>query len=316
MAKTLRCILLYTVVSVVLTLIATLSWLRWDAGRPLAGWFESRHGTLVGNVVAESATSDGQTSELITLTSDSGLSVTLRTIRSATRDQPLPVLMVLGGHRTGSDATTLFGNVGHRAVIALDYPYDGPEQVKGIIPIARTIPLARQAFRDTPPAVSLALDWVLVQPWVDVDQVIIVGASLGVPFAALAAARDERIRGVLLVHGAANNQLWLEAQVDRRIDTKFMHKPLATIIHWLAYGPTFDTGRNIALVSPRPVLVVGARDDERTPRGQTELLFAAAGPPKWLRWTEGAHVQPGRTRIIEDLLLIADEMLPFPSAPR
>lgn len=81
----------------------------------------------------------------------------------------------------------------------------------------------------------------------------------------------------------------------------------------MAYGPTYDTAKNIAAVAPRPVLIIGARNDERTPAGQTEKLFAAAGEPKWLRWTEGAHIQPGRRQIVDDLLAIADEMLPFPT---
>ncbi len=224
---------------------------------------------------------------------------------------PLPVLLVLGGHRTGSDAVELFGNVGRRAVVALDYPYDGPEKVKGLGPVLKTIPLARQAFLDTPPAVSLVVDWLLEEPWVDTAQLIIVGASLGVPFAATAAARDSRIKGAILVHGAADNRLWLEAQVARRIDTKFLHRPLGTILYWLAYGPALNTAERIAQISPRPALIIGARNDERTPAGQTELLFAAAKEPKLLRWTDGQHIQPGRNEVVQDLLRIADEEMPL-----
>lgn len=222
------------------------------------------------------------------------------------------MLLILGGHRTGSDAVELFGNVGRRAVVALDYPYDGPERVKGFGPVVKTIPLARQAFLDTPPAVSLVVDWLLEEPWVDAAQLVIVGASLGVPFAATAAARDDRIKGALLVHGAADNRLWLEAQVARRIDTKFMHRPLATILYWLAYAPALNTPERVAQISPRPVLIIGARHDERTPAGQTELLFAAAKEPKLLRWTGGRHIQPGRNEVVRELLRIADEELPLP----
>jgi len=132
-----------------------------------------------------------------------------------------------------------------------------------------------------------------------------------VPFAAAAAARDERIQGALLVHGAADNRLWIEAQVARRNDYQFLHGPASTLFHWLAYGPSFDTAKHVAAIAPRPVLVIGAREDERTPEGQTEALFAAAGQPKWLRWTEGKHIEPDRSEVITDLLRIADEALPF-----
>jgi pimeloyl-ACP methyl ester carboxylesterase len=245
------------------------------------------------------------------LISDSGLQVSFRIIRDVETDALLPVLVILGGHRTGSDAVELFGDVGHRSIVGVDYPYDGPDKVKGVIPIARTIPLARQAFLDTVPAVSLLLDWLVEQTWVDKKRIILVGASLGVPFAATAAARDRRITALMLVHGAADNRLWLEVQVARRIDTELLHYPLATILYWLAYGPVLDTSKHVATISPRPVLIIGARDDERTPAGQAEILFDAARDPKRLRRTDGQHIQSNRTEIFAELRRIADEELEF-----
>lgn len=300
---------------IAISALILLGWLYFDAHRPLGQWFAQRHGEITGMTVRDSGIVGDQVSELIELQASSGLSVSFRTIRKTEITGALPVLVVLGGHRTGSDAANLFGDVGNRAVVALDYPYAGPERIRGIRQTLQALPLARQAFRDTPPAIQLVIDWLLQQSWVDPAQLIIVGASLGVPFAAHAAARDERLHGVLLVHGAADNRAWLAVQIARRIDSEFFRQPLATLIHWLAYGPTYDTAQNIARVSPRPVLIVGARSDERTPASQTQQLFDAAREPKWLRWTDGAHVQPGRTAVVEDLLRIADEMLPFPPSP-
>lgn len=310
-AMLVRSVLLYAVMAAVITSTIGLTWLRWESHQPRDEWFDARHGNIEVVTVEDSVTADGQLSAFVTLIADTGLSISFRVIRHPT-EEPLPVLLILGGHRTGSDAVELFGNVGRRAVVALDYPYDGPERVKGFGPVVKTIPLARQAFLDTPPAVSLVVDWLLEEPWVDAAQLVIVGASLGVPFAATAAARDDRIKGALLVHGAADNRLWLEAQVARRIDTKFMHRPLATILYWLAYAPALNTPERVAQISPRPVLIIGARHDERTPAGQTELLFAAAKEPKLLRWTGGRHIQPGRNEVVRELLRIADEELPLP----
>lgn len=314
MANLLRVLLFYLVLPVILAATAALTWLRWDAGRPQADYFAERHGRLIDVAVTETAPGDAQLSAFMTLRSDSGLGVSLRVMRPANNSGPSPVLLILGGHRTGSDAAELFGDVGNHAIVALDYPYAGPEKVRGVRQVLGTIPLARKAFLDTPPAVSLVVDWLLQQDWADPDQLVIVGASLGVPFAALAAARDPRIGGAILVHGAADNQAWLETQVARRNDVEILRRPLATIILWLAYGPTFDTARNVALISPRPVVIVGAKHDERTPQGETEALFAAAGEPKLLRWTAGRHIQPDRQDVVLELLAIADEVLPFPGA--
>lgn len=309
--KRVRSVLIYAVLLVVLSISLSLSWLRWESSQPRDDWFGERQGQI-GTVSMESAiTPYGQLSESVHLTSDSGLRVSFRVIRDEGGRAPQPVLLVLGGHRTGMDAVDLFRDVSGRTVVGVDYPYDGPEKAKGAIAIARTIPLARQAFLDTVPAVSLVLDWLVEQAWVDRKRVVLIGASLGVPFAAAAASRDQRVTGLILVHGAADNQAWMEVQVARRIETEFVHYPLATVLNWLAYGPIFDTGRYVATVAPRPVLIIGAHRDERTPAGQSEVLFDAASGPKRLRYTEGQHIQPNRKEIIDELLRITDEELPF-----
>lgn len=311
MLRRVRQVLLFGALAVALGCVIGLSWLRWESHLPRETWFDERKGRLIQATTEPSMTPHGQLTEKVVLTSDSGLSVLLRLIRNDDRDVKRPVLVVLGGHRTGSDAVDLFGDVGDRVVVGVDYPYGGPEKVRGMAQVLRTIPLARQAMLDTIPAVSLVLDWLLAQPWADEDRVIVIGASLGVPFAATAAARDERIRGAMLVHGAADNRLWIEAQLARRIDTQAMHYPLSVILHWLAYGPALDTGERIGKIAPRPVVIIGARDDERTPAGQAELLYELAGEPKRLRYTEGAHIEPDRSDIIAALLSIADEEMAF-----
>ena len=193
----------------------------------------------------------------------------------------------------------------------MEYPYDGPDKVKGVVPIAKTIPLARQAFLDTVPAVSLVLDWLEQQPWVDKSRIILVGASLGAPFAAKVAARDPRVSSLMLVHGAADNRLWMEVQVARRTDHEFLHYPVATILYWLVYAPLFDTSANVAAIAPRPVLIVGAREDERTPAGQELLLLEAAGEPKRLRYTDGQHVEPDREDVLLELWHILEDEQAF-----
>ena len=312
MLKILRFVVMFAVLPVFLLAAGALAWLYGDAHRSLDATFAARHGTLADATIAGSAVTDGQSSQSLTLSSDSGLKVSLRLIRPAESRSRLPVLLVLGGHRTGSAAVELFGKVGARAVVALDYPYSGPEKLHGTREVLRALPLVRQAIVDTPAAVALVIDWVVAQPWADTTHITVVGASLGVPFAALAAASDPRIGVAMLVHGAADNRAWLRMQLARRDYPFLLRGPLATLLDLLAYGPTFDTAQNVGMIAPRPVIIIGAREDERTPSEQTEALFAAAGEPKVLRWTAGRHVQPGRAEIIAELLRLADELLPAP----
>jgi dienelactone hydrolase len=301
----------YLLLFATLLLVLPLTWLRWESSLPRDDWFAERQGHIDSVRTETSAVEYEQLSESVRLESDTGLNVSFRVIRKAEHGTQLPVLLILGGHRTGKDAVDLFGDVSGRAIVGMDYPYDGPEKVRGFVNTARTIPLARRAILDTVPAMSLVLDWLFKQEWVDSDRIVVVGASFGVPFAAAAAAREPRISGAILVHGAADNRLWLEVQVARRIESEALHYPLSVILNWLAYGPVFDTSKYVSMISPRPLVIVAATEDERTPPGQAELLFNSAGDPKRLRYTEGLHIQPNRADIVAELLQVADEELAF-----
>jgi hypothetical protein len=152
----------YFVLGVAIIITLSLIGLRWESGRPRNDWFGERHGQIETVVTEESITEYGHLAESVRLISDSGLQVSFRVIRDAETETPLPVLMILGGHRTGMDVVELFGDVGHHSIVGVNYPYDGPDKVKGVLPIARTIPLARQAFLDTVPAISLVLDYLVL----------------------------------------------------------------------------------------------------------------------------------------------------------
>ena len=301
----------YSVLIILAVVVGGLGWLRWDAHQPRSEYFDERQGRITSVAVTESRTPFGQKSELVYIGSDSGLNVRFRAIRDDATKAPLPVMVVLGGQRTGSDAVDLFGDVGARAVVGIDYPYDGPQRVRGFFQTVSAIAPARQGFLDTVPATSLVIDWVLEQPWADPDNIIIVGGSLGVPFAARAAARDDRITAALLVHGAADNRLWLEVQIARRIESKLLHVPLSHVVHWLAYGPELNTAEHVAAITPRPLVVIGARNDERTPLGEAQRLYDLAGEPKRLRYTEGLHIEGDRPEVVEALLRVANEEMSF-----
>jgi hypothetical protein len=113
MSHILRKVALYVLLAFIVVPAVALTWLRWESGRPQDDRFRERHGSLTEVSVTESITQNGQASEFVTLRSDSGLAVSLRTIRDASNHDRLPVLVVLGGHRTGSDAVKLFGQVGN-----------------------------------------------------------------------------------------------------------------------------------------------------------------------------------------------------------
>lgn len=270
---------------------------------PRSATFTERRGPLVaieaGN---ETVTPTGAFSRAVRLTASTGLVVDLRVLRPAGPPRPRPLVILLAGHRTGRDAIDIVGDPGGIVVAALDYPYHGPEKPRGVAESARAIPLIQRGLLDTPPAVSVALDWLVTQPWVDRERVELMGVSLGVPFAGVAGALDERFRRVWLVHGGDDNRAWLANRLETRIGNAPLRHAAATLLHLLAHGPSFRPERWVTRIAPRTVAVVGADSDEQMPRASVEGLYALAGEPKELLWSQGGHVSTRRLDIVRQLL--------------
>lgn len=270
--------------------------------RPRPEVFAERRGPLV-NATVESRPEGGFITDTVRATASTGLVVEFRVLRPVrpvgTR---LPLVVILGGHRTGRNAVDILGDPGSIAVAALDYPYHGPERPRGVVQSLQSVPAIQRGILDTPPAVSVALDWLAAQPWVDPARMELMGVSLGVPFAAPAGALDTRFRRVWLVHGGVGNRAWIANRLERKIGNAFLRDRVAGLAHLLAYGSTFKTEEWTAQIAPRAVVVVGAEADEQLPRSAVEALHAAAGEPRELLWSQGGHVQPERTEIVRQLL--------------
>lgn len=270
---------------------------------PRPGHFETRRGALAGAEVGPiERHPDGFVSQSVRVASSTGLAVDLRVLRRAAVGEPQALVLLLGGHRTGRDAIEVVKNPGNVVVAALDYPYHGPERPRGLIESLRSVPAIQQGLLDTPPAVLLALDWLITQPFVDPTRVELLGVSLGVPFAAVAGALDPRFRRVWLIHGSADNRAWLASRLEKRIPAPAVRWTAAGLLHLLAHGSTLRTAEWVPRIAPREVVVVGATEDEQMLRSQVKRLHAAAGEPKVLLWSEGGHVGSRRTDIVQQLL--------------
>src|SRR5688572_12236884 len=143
----------------------------------------------------------------VRLRAKSGINVDLtikRRIADSSTERRRPLAIVLGGHRTARSAVNFIPDAGEVIVAALSYPYAG-EPRPDALEFVRDIPNIRQAFLDTPPAIMLALDYLLAQPDVDPRWVELVGVSLGGPFVTIAAALDKRVSRVWVVHGSAGS---------------------------------------------------------------------------------------------------------------
>ena len=280
------------------TVIALVAW--------VAAYQEPRHAyfalprAAITTVVQEREADAG--SDAVELTAADGFVVRLRVVRDVAHDHPRPVVVVLSGLRTGRDAAKLVGEPGTIAIVSADYPYDGPNKFTGWRTVWQYRPAIQQALLDTPRALSQALDWILAQPWADAGQIELVGVSLGAPFVAVAGANDARFTRVWIIQGGADNRAWIESNLQRRISQDWLRRPVATLVHTLAYGSSFNTREWTARIAPRPVVIVGAREDKKLPPDLVEQLFEAAEEPKELIWVDGPHVSPSRPESVRRIL--------------
>lgn len=289
------------ILAVIAILVLGLYWL--ELAVPKHDYFLERRGTLVRQDILESSES-GFVRKTVQLESSTGLQVDMRLVRPVTQsEETLPVIIVMGGEGTGKDAVDLVGEPDGIAYLALDYPYDGSQELDAFWESITAIPGIQQAFLDSPPAMSLAVDWAQQQPWFDPDKVELVGASLGVPFTAVAGAIDERFTRVWLLHGGARNLPWVMHLGRRYVENEFLRGIVARGALLLVYGNSFDAIDWIHEIAPRPLMIVAARDDDYVPREAQEPFIAAAESEHIeLIWTEGRHIRPTRRNELQQLL--------------
>lgn len=288
-------------------LITTVGVIVADLSTVQRDYFSARQGDVSGFHIAETGRrGEAGIVDTVHIESSTGLSVRLRTLRPVDSDgHRYPLLLMLGGHRTGKNAVELVGEPDDIAYVAIDYPYRGSHSLDGMAEIVLTIPDIQRAFLDTPPALSLALDWLLMQPWVDPERIELVGISLGVPFAAVAGALDERFRRVWLIHGGADNQEWIEYAARGRVENKTLRSGMVRAALFISYGNSFDTRSWIDEIAPRPLVVIAARDDDFVPpSAQQGFVDAAVRDSVEVIWTDGLHIGPGRQRELGQLLAI------------
>ena len=272
--------------------------------------FAERRSTLVAVEEGPVDVSAGHVSQPVRLQASSGLSVDLlvRAPDSPPEEELAPgsggrpLLLILGGYRTGEQAAMLVEDTRGTVVAAMAYPYDGPVNFEGLLAVPRYVPRIRRALLDTPPAVQLALDHLLSRSDVDPTRVELVGVSFGSFFAAVAAALDQRVTRLWLIHGAAQPYTLFEHGLQRSVPHRAPRAVVAAVANVLAAGPRLAPELWVPQVAPRPVIMINALDDERLPREAVEALYASAREPKEQIWLTGQHIQPNRQEIVQQLV--------------
>jgi len=252
--------------------------------------FVARRSSLARVVTSPTTVEDGYVYTPVRLTATSGLAVDL-VVRRAESDsgRTLPLAVILGGHLAGREAARILGDTRGVAVAALSYPFSGDVR-PGAATFLREIPKIRSAFLDTPPAMMLALDYLMQLPNVDTTRVEGIGVSLGAPFMTVAGAMDPRFTRVWAIHGSGGSYAPLELNMRKSIPFAPLRIAAAGIADVIIAGPRLDPSRWVGRIAPRKFMMVNASADERMPRAQVDELFRSAGQPKEMVWMSGGHV--------------------------
>lgn len=268
-------------------------------------YFAERKGTLDAVEVEPPVEADGHSETLVALRSTTGLAVRVavkRPLEEPGAPAPArPLIVLLGGQETGLKALRYIGATRGAIVAVVAYPYDGPHKPEPL-EFVLAIPSMRRAILDTPPAVQLALDWLIELPGVDRTRVELCGVSLGGPFACVTGSIEPRFTRVWSIHGAADPYAMLDHSLRSRIGWTPLRKLVALAVYVLADGPTVAPERYVGRIAPRPFVMLNAEDDERLPRAAVLELFDLAREPRELTWLPGGHIEPKRVEIVRQLV--------------
>jgi pimeloyl-ACP methyl ester carboxylesterase len=242
---------------------------------------------------------DGKQLTEVTLVSDTGLEVRVRVRALGERTGiRYPAALLVGGMRTGRKTVDVPLKTENLVLASVDYPYDGPQWPQGWQWVRYLIPL-RRGFLETPPALLLAAQYLYTRDDVDPERVSIIGVSLGVPFAAAAAATDRRLSGAALLHGGADiRRMAYYAYADE--GSRWVMNGLAIVTAWLM--APLEPAKYAGAIAPRPTLVVNATDDQRVDPQSGDRLQRAVRQPKRVIWHESGHVHRSETEIVVELM--------------
>lgn len=232
------------------------------------------------------------------LCSDTGLEVELAVRRPARPLSGRPLLLMLGGQETGRAAVDVIADTRGVTIAAISYPF-------GVVPHRSALGMLlglhriQQGIFDTPAAALLALDFLLgheagLQP----GRVEVAGISFGAYLAAVPVALDKRVERLWLVHGGGAVSAVLDHGLRRRISSDTLRLQVAQFLAAVAGAHHLSSEHWIKRVSPRPLVLVHAREDDDLPLVAIQALQQAAKGPVEILWTPGKHVHPKRPEVI------------------
>jgi fermentation-respiration switch protein FrsA (DUF1100 family) len=211
-----------------------------------------------------------------------------------------PALMVFGGFQEAARVLELVKTRASVVLASFDYPFEPPRKFEFPASL-RHAPAVKRMVAETVDGIRRLAASLAARPDVDPRRIVVVGASLGAPFAALAAAGEPGIAGVALVEGFGDVPGTAMHQLLRRWGPRYgwFARPAAWLLAhagWWYVGARAPEDAARELSAAQAVLLITARQDQFVPAASSEALWSAIEESKARRrrvFVEGDHVQPG-----------------------
>ena len=224
--------------------------------------------------------------------------------RPAELDPAYRIWLIYAGAKTGRRILDLVPERSDVVLVGMQYPYESPERV--IEHLRWPYDIRKAAFRSVAGGM-LALDFLERDEGLDLDRLVAVGISVGVPFATMLAALDERVPKVMLIHGGGD----LAGQVRATQEPRWLALPSSLLA--LLMFHSFEPLNYVQRIAPRETIVIAARNETMLPKSSIEELYARAGEPKHLIWTESDHVRSRNTETVERIIRQIDRYVSAPA---
>ena len=213
------------------------------------------------------------------------------------------IVLIYAGAKTRERILELVPDRPDVVLLAPQYPYQSPRGLWQSLRLPHDIRLA--AYR-TVAGGMLAVSFLEETEGLDPDRVTVIGSSVGTAFAALHGALDERVPRVILIHGGGDFPRIIRF-MERGRGRPWSGEAKARLA--AIFVDTFDPIHHVHRIAPRELILIGARDDGYFPAASTEDLYARAGEPKSLIWTDTDHVRSRKSEVLEQVLALVDERI-------
>jgi hypothetical protein len=151
-------------------------------------------------------------------------------------------------------------------------------------------------FTSIPTDVKNAITCMLQRPYVDGENIFLVGHSLGAWAAIITSAQDKRVKGVVAIAGGATSSERSDRQrtyLHSLIRQGFLKNTTLqeALDDWERMAKELASQDWVEKISPRPFLIIGGEQDSTVAPDRVRAIFERAKEPKRLVIMEGAdHV--------------------------